>query len=221
MTISGNYKDDVYYQNDPWRFIKEQIIPLINGAGGTGIEPSALSTNLRKGYIPLPLTAARVIVSNDYQAETIVSTGGSEKASGGILASLGVIFSINRVNAATDKAARIVAKNNTTGELQWDSIAMPPDLDDTAAVNVNLLTRMAGAADTPVISVGAFFGVGDTNCGGDTSALSDTLAQKTVVLAAGDVPAYPSFLNITLIPGAHTTDAWWLYALWLEYTKKA
>lgn len=221
MTVNFGYKDSVYVQNDALAWIKDYLLPVINGAGGTGIEPSSLSTNLRKGFIPLPLVNARIIVSNDFQAETIVSTGGSEKASGGILASLGVIYSINRVNGATDKAARIVAKNNTTGELQWSGIALPPDLDDTADVTVNLLTRMAGATDTPVISVGAFFGVGDTNCGGDTAALSNAVAQKTVTLAAADVPAYPNFLNITLIPGAHTTDAWWLYALWLEYTKKA
>ena len=221
MAISGNYKDDVYFQNDPWKWIKEQLIPLLNGTGGTGIEPGSLSTSARTGFIPLKLTEGRIILSNDYADETVVTTGSSEKAPGGIFASLGVIYSINRVNGATDKAARIVAKNNTTGELQWGGIPLPPDLDDTAAMTVHLLTNMAGATDTPVISVGAFFNVGDTNCGGDTAALSTTVADKSVVLAADDVPAYPGVLNLSLIPGAHTTNAWWLYALWLTYTKKA
>lgn len=198
------------------------------GAGGfpiTAIADGAitaakLGANLKTGFIPLDLAAARIIVSNDYQAETIVSTGGSEKASGGILASLGVIYSINRVNGATDKAARIVAKANTTGELQWAGIMMPPDLDDAADVTVNLWTRMAGATDTPVIAVGAFFDVGDTNAGGNTAALSATLAKKSVTILAADVPAYPSVLNLSLIPAAHANDAWWLYGIWLEYTRR-
>lgn len=221
MTISGNYKDDVYFQNDPWKWIKEQLIPLINGSGGTGIEPSSFSTNQQLGFIPIDIFGARAIVSDVITDETIVSTGGSEKAPGGILAADGAIFSIQRVNGGTDNQTRIIAKANTTGELALPTIMLPHDLDDSADMTFYLLAGMGGATDTPTIDCQAFFGVGDTECGGATSALAATVAAKSVTLAADDVVAYPNTLSIALVPGAHANDAIWIYGAWLTYTKKA
>ena len=176
---------------------------------------------LEVGTIQLDIFGLRTIVSNDFEDEAIVETGSSEKASGGILASQGVIGSLNRVNAATDKAARVVLKSNTTGEFQFPTVVLPYDLDDAEAMTVHLLTRMAGATDTTTtIDVQAFFGVGDTECGGATSALTNVLAQKSVALAAGDVPAYPGALNIMLVPGTHANDAIWIYGAWVTYTRK-
>lgn len=221
MTIQGNYKDDVYFQNDPWKWIKEQLIPLINGTGGTGIEPSSFSTNQKIGFIPIDIFASRVIVSNDFVNEVAVSDSGDEIAPGGILALDGDIFSLNRVNGATDKAGRVVFKANTTGELQFPSIPLPHDLDDTADMNVHLYAGMGGATNTPTIDVQCFFNVGDTECGGATAALAATAGIRSVALAAADVPAYPGFLNIALVPAAHANDAIWLYGAWITYTKKA
>ena len=75
----------------------------------------------------------------------------------------------------------------------------------------------------PVLSVGAFVGVGDTNCGGNTAALSTSLQQLTVTLAAADLGTYPNFLNLTLTPGTHGTanNDVYVYAVWLTYTRKA
>jgi hypothetical protein len=59
--------------------------------------------------------------------------------------------------------------------------------------------------------------------GGDTAALSTAQQKLTVALAAADVGAYPKFLTIGIKPGAHATasnDAY-VYAVWLEYTRKA
>lgn len=223
MTVNFNYKDDVYSQNDVFKWIREQLLPVVNGAGGTGIEPSSLSTTQRTGFIPLDLAGVRIIASNDFQAETVVSTGGSEKASGGILASLGVIASINRVNGATDKAARMVLKANTTGEFQFPMIPIPFDWDSTADFSVNFFCEMAGATDTTTaLTVGAFLGIGDTDAGGNTSAdLTATPSVKSATIALADNVAYPNFLNVTFIPEAHANDAIWIYAAWILYTKKA
>lgn len=206
--LPGNYKDDIYFDNDPLTYLIERILPVLNG-------------NLSTGFIPIDIFGSRVILSNDFADETVVSTGGSEKASAGILGLDGAIFSLNRVNGATDKAARVVFKANTTGEIQFPTIPLPHDLDDAADMTVNLWAGMGGATDTPTIDVQAFFGVGDTECGGATAALAATAALKTVTLAAADVPAYPGFLNLALVPAAHANDAIHLYAAWVTYTRKA
>ncbi len=206
--LPGTYKNDIYFQNDPLKYVIERLLPVMNG-------------NLSTGFIPIDIFASRIILSNDFADETVVNTGGSEKASGGILALDGAIFSLNRVNAATDKAARVVFKANTTGEIQFPTIPLPHDLDDTADMTVNLWAGMGGATNTPVIDVQAFFNVGDTECGGNIAALSATAGLRTVTLAAADVPAAPGFLNLALVPAAHADDAIHLYAAWITYTRKA
>ena len=221
MTVNYGYRDSLFAQNDIWKWIQEQLIPLIDGAGGTGIEPSSFSTNQKLGFIPIDIFSARAIVSGVITDETITSTGGSEKAPGGYLAADGAIFSIQRVNGGTDNQTRIICKANTTGELALPTVMLPHDLDDSAAMTFYLWAGMGGATDTPTIDVQAFFNVGDTECGGATAALAATVGAKSVSLAAGDVPAYPGTLSLALVPGAHANDAIWIYGAWLTYTKKA
>jgi hypothetical protein len=122
-----------------------------------------------------------------------------------------------RVNGATDPAFKLVWPAGDVTPVQLAPMSYPPDLDDAAAVTVNLLAKMSGATDTPVIAVGAYEGVGDTNAGGNTAALAAALAEKSVSIAHGDIGAHPKGLNILLTPGTHANDAVEVYAAWAEY----
>lgn len=175
-----------------------------------GVTAAKLSSTLKTGHIPIPLTSFREVATN----ATINAAG-----NGGLLASdTTPIF--ERVNGATDKAERINWAAGNVDEIVA-TFPYPADLDDTAAVTVNLLVKMGGASDTPVVAVSYFEGVGDTNAGGNTAALSTSIAAaKTVSIGASDVGAYPNFASIGIVPGTHATDAVWLYACWLEYTRK-
>ncbi len=183
------------------------------------ITTPSLHKSLNLGYLPLDITTMRVIVSNVTLDETIVSTGGSEKAPGGILATDGAIFDLSRTNGATDKALRVAFKNNTTGEIQFAPAALPPDFNASADWTVHLLLEMAGSTDTPTVDVQVFAGKGDTEMGGATSALADAISEEVVTITAANTPALPTFVNIGLVPGAHTTDIIWLYAAWVEYDR--
>lgn len=176
------------------------------------VEASKLSTNLKKGYIPLPLSAARIIAANDISAKNA--------ADGGVV-SLDTDPTFKRVNGATDKQLRIAWAAASVVEIQWGALAYPPDLDDTAPITVNFLAGMAGAADTPVLGVSFFEGVGDTNAGGNTGALAAAVAQVSVSIAHGDVGAYPKVFSVGVTPAAHGTDAVYLYCAWCEYTRKS
>jgi len=173
------------------------------------VTAAKLTATMQKGFIPLDITTAKIIATNAIgnTTEGLFPDGNTDP-------------SLARVNGATDKALRVIWPSSSVVELQFAPFAYPGDLDDTAAVTVHLLARMASTADTPVIAVGYFEGVGDTNAGGNTAALSDTLAEKTVTIAAGDVGTHPNFATVTLTPGAHGTDALWLYSAWVEYTRK-
>lgn len=185
---------------------------------GTDVALSLLdglgSTEASKGYVPLDITTLREIFTNDI-ANAAASTGVS---SGGILAQ-DTAPKLERVNDATDKALRVNWASSNSTEVQFAPVALPPDCDTAKDVTVHLLAVMAGSTDTPTIDVQVFNGVGDTEMGGATAALSDTLAEVSVTIAAADIAALPTFLNIALVPGAHTTDALFLYGAWIEYTQ--
>ncbi|KKL70301.1 hypothetical protein LCGC14_2106300 [marine sediment metagenome] len=163
------------------------------------------------GFIPLDITSLREIASNDTQ---------NLAAHGGILAQDSVPI-LERTSDATDKSLRVHWVSNGVEEVQFPPVPMPPDLDETADLTVHLVAEMSGVADTPTIDIQVWDGVGDTEMGGASSALADAIGEVTVTIANANVSGNPTgFLNIGLVPGAHGTDAIYLYAAWIEYTKK-
>ena len=119
--------------------------------------------------------------------------------------------------------------------LAWDGNSSPgaaavvipfvdPAIDESADVVVHMLAKMVDAGtDTPVIATEAYFGAGDDDCAGtDPEVASATLAEYTMTIDSGDVPAAPSSLTLILTPtaGQMDTDELHLYALWLEVKRK-
>lgn len=178
-----------------------------------GITAAGLPTNLRTGFIPIPLGSWRLQASDDIPIIAVASGNGGNL--GKDTAPL-----LEHVNAATDQKMRIRWVANGVVPISAN-FEYPPDLDDTADVVVHLLMNMAGATDTPTVAVAYFEGVGDTNAGGATAALSTTVADKTRTILAADIGAYPKSASIELTPGAHANDAMHLYGSWIEYTRKS
>lgn len=163
-----------------------------------------------KGFIPLALADAREVSSNATM---------NIAANGGLLASdTTPVF--QRVNGATDKALRLSWAATNVDEITW-SFAYPPNLDDTQPVEVHFLAAMAGATDTPTLTVGYFEGVGDTDAGGATAAVAGTtVAEYSVSIAGTDIGTPPKVASVSLIPGTHGTDILYVYAAWIEYTRR-
>lgn len=188
---------------------------LLVKAGGTlEMEAGAKLVDSRgdaiKGFIPLNLVDAREVSTN----ATINAAG-----NGGLLASDTTPI-LQRVNGATDKALRLNWAASNVDEIAW-SFVYPPDLDEAQPVEVHVLAAMAGSSDTPVLTVGYFEGVGDTDAGGATAAVTGVaVAEYSVSIAAVDVGLTPKAASVSLVPGTHGTDALYLYAAWIEYTRK-
>lgn len=184
-------------------------VGTVNLAAGA-VEAAKLSTTLKTGFIPLPLTSWRLVATNDIPA--------SGSADGGVL-SQDTAPKLERVNDATDKKLRIAWAASGVVEICND-FPYPPDLDEASAVTVHLLAAMAGTDDTPTIAVGYFEGVGDANAGGNTGAVTGTtVAEYTVSIAHGNVGAPPKAASVSLTPAAHGTDALYVYGAWIEYTR--
>lgn len=174
------------------------------------VTAAKLSSTLVKGFVPLDITAARIISANAIQNTTEAGVPDGNTSP-----------SLARVNGATDKALRLIWAASSSEEIQFSPIAKPPDLDDASDLTIHLMiAKDTNTDNTAVCAVSVWDGVGDTNAGGNTAALSTaSLTEYTVTLAAADLAAAPGFLNISLTPGTHTTDAIRLYAAWIEYTR--
>lgn len=190
---------------------------LASGGVGTtqlannAVTAAKLTATMQKGFIPLPLTGWREIASNDIPA-TAADAGALSSNTTPIL---------GRVNGATDKQLRLTWASSNNDEITFGGIVYPPDLDDAAAVTVHVMAAMAGATDTPVLGISYWEGVGDSNAGGNTAAVTGTTAAEySVSIAHGDVGAHPKAVTVGIIPAAHTTDALYIYGAWIEYTRK-
>lgn len=198
-----------------------QVIKVAGGAWtgsvatsdiGTGaVTAVKLATTLKTGFVNLPLSTWRIIATNDIAAK--------DAADGGLI-SLDTDPTLKRVNGATDKQLRLAWAATSVVEIA-NSFIYPPDLDDAAAVTVKVLAAMEAANDTPVLAVSYFEGVGDTNAGGNTLAVTGTTAAVySVAVAHANVGAAPKAAAISITPAAHGTDALYIYGVWVEYTRK-
>ncbi len=174
------------------------------------ITVAKLDTNLQKGFIPLDVASLRIIASN-----VIGNT------SEGMLLDGNTAPSLQRVNSATDKALRVIWAASSSIECQFPPVPKPPDLDGASALTIHLMMGKDTNTDSTVtVDIQVFDGVGDTECGAATAALgAAALAEYSASVGASDLGEDPGFLNISLVPGTHTTDAIWLYAAWIEYQR--
>ena len=113
----------------------------------------------------------------------------------------------------------------------WFDVVLPPELDAAAAVEVHALCSREGADDTTVVlTVGAYFQTAgaaydaDENAGGaSTPAIAGAtkvITETVATIAAGDVPAGPCKLSISLVPSvALDADDLNLHALWIEHAR--
>lgn len=124
--------------------------------------------------------------------------------------------------------------NHATPTPVGTKVIVPPDIDITANVVLNILAAKVGATagDAVKFTVQAFNNDvaalydADADFGGDSSAMTGDADTKTVqhvtlTLALANLTAYPAAVELTLQPkdGTLGTDDVIMLAQWLEYTK--
>lgn len=176
------------------------------------VRPQHLSASMRIGYIELPLDRWRLIATNEIPPIAVASGNGGQLASNTAPALI-------RANAATDKKLTINWASSSSVEITQD-FSYRPDMDTRYPVTIHIRAKSAGATDAPVITVGYFEEIGDTNAGGDTAVTSAAIQDLTREIGNRDVGAYPKNASITLIPGAHTSDALVVTGTYITYIKK-
>lgn len=166
------------------------------------VTAAKLATTLKTGFIPIPLTT---LYETD-ATNTVAALGPSTTPV------------LDLTNGDTDSALRVLwAAGNADAVIV--QVPLPPDLDVSADVEVHVRAGMESTNDTPVLDIDSYFNEGDTKVSDASTALSDTVAEKTITIAAADVPAGAQTLTVELTPAAHATDDLYIYAMWIEYTR--
>lgn len=133
---------------------------------------------------------------------------------------------LDLVNGDTDSALHInwVASNSDAIIFQ---VLLPPDFDDTEdlVLHIDCLIDAATPATivdtTAVINADSYFNVGDTKVSDASAAInSETLVDRTITIAAADIPTSAKYLTIELTPDAHTTDVIEIYGMWFVYSRR-
>lgn len=186
-----------------------------NGTVNTGdiaagaVTAAKLSTTLKTGFVPVPLTGIREVTSNNL---------GNIAANGGLLATDTTPI-LEYTNGDTDSAFRMRWAASNSDPIAFQ-VPLPPDLDEAAAVEVHLRAAMGGATDTPVIDADSYFNEGDTQVADASAAITGTTyAEYIITIAAADVPAGAQTFTCELTPAAHTTDTLLVTAVWVEFTR--
>lgn len=123
---------------------------------------------------------------------------------------------LNTINGDTDGAFRIQWAATNVDAIGFQTSL--PDINTDYPVLIKLRAASAGATDAPVFSADSYFNEGDTKVEDDSDATSATYGDKTITIAAADIPAAARTLSVELTPGAHTTDALYLTNVEVWYT---
>jgi hypothetical protein len=125
---------------------------------------------------------------------------------------------LDMLNGDTDSALGITWATSDSTPILIQT-PLPPDLDTSGDVVLHFRGIMSGSSDTPTIAADSYFNEGDTKIEDVSAAMGAAYAEKTITIAAADVPAGAQTLTIELTPGAHTSDTLTITAFWIEYTR--
>jgi len=138
-------------------------------------------------------------------------------------------------NLADSEALNLRWNNDATPGTALCQVSLPPDLDDTAAAELEFLCSKSGATvgDATTLTITAFIIAAgdlhdaDANAGGVTNALTGNATAKTTAvlsrtIAAADIPANARSMTFTVTPtaGVLGTDDLMIHDVRLRYQRK-
>ena len=155
-----------------------------------------------QSFIPIPLTSWMV-----GDGAKTVSFGGP--ATDPIL---------DMTNGDTDSALRFSWAAASVAPI-ITQVPLPPDFKTTDDLVLHLRTAKSADENTVTITSDVYFNEGDDKIEDVTATIAQAAGDTTITIAADDIPAGAQSVTIELTPSAHASDALYLYATWLEYSR--
>jgi predicted RecA/RadA family phage recombinase len=189
--------------------LRHSITAAVNVPADDSVTLAKLAGFFKKGYVNVPLTALREVFSNNIT---------NIAANGGVLASDTTPI-LSFTNGDTDSALRVAWVLDDVDPIVFQAV-LPPDIDVSEDLTVHVRMASESTTDAVGFTSDTYFNEGDTKVE-DTSETNQTAtyAEKIITIAASDIPAGAQTITCELTPVAHSTDAMYITACWLEYTR--
>lgn len=163
------------------------------------------------GWIPIPLTTMRETVSNN--------TGGTATDGIALVLNLNSTPTLTYANGDTDSALRLTWVADGVDPVVFQT-NLPPFLDHTQNMTINVLAEMGGTTDSLVLAADTYFNSGDTKVEDNSGTVTGTTeAVVSVTIAAADIPEGARTMTCELTPGAHANDTLVVHYVELLYSR--
>ncbi len=207
---------------------------LIVASGGTiRVDPGGalnvasgsltLPTNLRRGFIPLDLFAARALASGENHFGIIVNTTGAELGTsvGGLL-NAGSIPALNTFTTAA-MASRLYWTSGQQQAVAFPPIPIPPDFSSAGGLSIHAMAnRSSDGASNNVLDMRFWANLNSTEKGTTGSTLATGgPGEVSIVVSSAEAGAHPGTWNVQIVPGTHTNNKVSVFSAWVEYDKRS
>lgn len=95
--------------------------------------------------------------------------------------------------------------------------SVPPHVGAGDNATIYMRIKAGGSTDTPTLAADLYVNEGDTKVEFTSAAVSDAYQDLSVHIGGSNMPSNPRTLTCEITPGAHTTDALILSAIWVVY----
>jgi hypothetical protein len=164
------------------------------------------------GFISIPLGSFREVDSSGDVGAIAVASG-----NGGQLAA----DTTPILEADTNEGLRLNWASSNS-DIVAVSMSLPPDMDGAADVLIDIIGASASTNNDLAATVLTSWNGGSqvSDSAAAAGGTFTTLHAITATVAAADVPDTPLTLSIQIVPGSHTTDAWYVYGVRVRYKRK-
>lgn len=190
---------------------------MINAASGS----ITLPPNLKRGYVPLDIFAARALSSGE------VFFGASVSATGGNLGNaIGGLLNANSTPTLTmfSTAARAPHLTWASGDvtaIAFPPVPIPPDFSSAGGLSIHAVAeRSSDNASNNVLDFRFWANTNATEQGTTGSTMTTAPAEYSVVVSSAEAGAHPGVWNFQIVPGTHTNNSVKVYSAWAEWDRK-
>lgn len=179
-----------------------------------------LPTNLRRGYIPLSMFAARSLSSAEtIGGVTVTASTPLSQAIGGLLHA-GSTPTLT-MNSSDNHAAILTWASGVVTAVAFPPLPIPPDFSSAGGLSIHAIAeRTSDAASNNVLDFRFWANENTSNKGTTGSTMTSTPAEYSITVSSAEVGAHPGTWNITIVPGTHTNNAVRMWNSWVEYDRR-
>jgi hypothetical protein len=179
-----------------------------------------LPPNLKRGFIPLDILAARA------QSSSGEMLGASVSATGGNLVNaIGGLLNLNSTpilnfNSSLNRSPTLTWASGVVTPITFPPIPIPPDFSSAGGLSIHAMAERASDNASNNVLDFRFWANQNTSEKGTTgTTMTTTPAEYSITVSSAEVGSHPGTWAVGLVPGTHTNNAVFVFGAWIEYER--